>query len=45
MDVWNFVAELGLSVVERRGTHRSGYAAGDDTIELTPGCEGVCCVP
>lgn len=40
MDVWNLAEELGLSVVERRGIHRSGYAPGDDTIQLTPGMRG-----
>lgn len=40
MDVWNLAADLGLTVRERRGTHRSGYAPGADYIELTPGMRG-----
>lgn len=40
MDVWNLAADLGLTVREHRGTHRSGYAHGADYIELTPGMRG-----
>lgn len=29
--------DLGLTVVERRGPHQSGYAPDDHTIRLTPG--------
>ena len=39
-DGWTLAAELGLSVRERRGIHRSGYAPGADYIELTPGMRG-----
>lgn len=40
MDVWNLAAQLGLSVREKRGVHRSGYAPGASHIELTPGMRG-----
>lgn len=40
IDVWNLAADLGLTVHERRGAHRSGYRPGDNRIELTPGMRG-----
>lgn len=40
MDMWNLAADLGLSVVESRGAHRSGYHPGDRTIHLRPGGRG-----
>lgn len=40
MDMWQLAADLGLHVIERRGIHRSGYAAGSSHIELTPGMRG-----
>lgn len=40
MDVWNLAADMGLTVRERRGAHRSGYAPGSNHIDLTPGMRG-----
>jgi len=40
MDVWNLAADMGLTVRERRGAHRSGYAPNANHIELTPGMRG-----
>lgn len=40
MEMWNLAAALGLSIVEKRGVHRSGYAPGDNIIQLTPGMRG-----
>lgn len=40
MDIWNLASDLGLTVREQRGTHRSGYAPGANHIELTPGMRG-----
>ena len=40
MDMWNLAADLGLQVVERRGSHKSGYRAGATRIELKPGLRG-----
>lgn len=40
MDVWKLAADLGLTIRERRGTHRSGYAPGTNHIDLTPGMRG-----
>lgn len=40
MDVWKLADDLGLTVRERRGTHRSGYVPGDNHIDLTPGMRG-----
>ena len=40
MDIWNLAADLGLTVRERRGVHRSGYAPGANHIDLTPGMRG-----
>ena len=40
MDIWNLAADLGLTVRERRGVHRSGYAPGSNHIDLTPGMRG-----
>ncbi len=40
MQLWNLATDLGLTVVERRGVHRSGYRPGDNTIHLTPGMRG-----
>lgn len=40
MDVWKLAEDLGLTVRERRGTHRSGYLPGDEHIDLTPGMRG-----
>lgn len=40
MDVWKLAEDLGLSVRERRGAHRSGYAPHDNHIDLTPGMRG-----
>ncbi|HPT95868.1 MAG TPA: ImmA/IrrE family metallo-endopeptidase [Microbacteriaceae bacterium] len=40
MEMWNLAADLGLRVVERRGTHRSGYDPGDNTIHPTPARRG-----
>lgn len=40
MDIWNLAADLGLTVRERRGVHRSGYAPGANHIDLTPGMGG-----
>lgn len=40
MDVWELATSLGLSVRERRGAHRSGYAPGSHHIDLTPGMRG-----
>lgn len=35
--LYKLADELGLSIVEARGPHRSGYRADDHTIRLTPG--------
>lgn len=40
IDVWNLAADLGLTVRERRGAHRSGYRPDENHIELTPGMRG-----
>jgi hypothetical protein len=40
MDIWKLADDLGLTVRERRGTHRSGYAPDDNHIDLTPGMRG-----
>ena len=40
MDMWHLAHDLGLEVRERRGIHRSGYAPGDNHIDLTPGMRG-----
>lgn len=37
MDMWELAADLGLDVIEYRGTHKSGYLPGDRTIRLRPG--------
>lgn len=40
MDIWNLAADMGLTVRERRGVHRSGYLPDDNHIDLTPGMRG-----
>lgn len=40
MDLWKLADDLGLTVRERRGAHRSGYLPGDDHIDLRPGMRG-----
>ena len=40
LDMWEFAADRGLSVVEARGPHRSGYYPGERVIRLTPGMRG-----
>ncbi len=40
MDIWSLAADLGLTVRERRGVHRSGYAPDANHIDLTPGMRG-----
>lgn len=40
MDIWNLAADLGLTVREHRGAHRSGYAPDSKHIDLTPGMRG-----
>lgn len=40
MDIWNLAADMGLTVRERRGAHRSGYAPNANHIDLTPGMRG-----
>ena len=40
MNVWQLATDLGLSVVERHGVHRSGYAADAAHVELRPGMRG-----
>lgn len=36
-DLLTLADELGLTVIERRGTHRGGYHDGQRTIRLNPG--------
>lgn len=40
VDMWDLAHDLGLEVREKRGVHRSGYAPGDNHIDLTPGMRG-----
>lgn len=40
IDVWQLATDMGLTVRERRGTHRSGYAPDANYINLTPGMRG-----
>ena len=40
LDMWEFAAERGLTVVEDRGPHRSGYHPGERVIRLSAGMRG-----